>query len=363
MREIGSEFWTYCTQKSNREVYTMRPKSIYGEHPYKVIETLSGRTSLEYIVEFLISQGRKTAYLPAYCCHTMIEPFLTHGMQVSFYDVILSNNGLYRDFNLDNDYDVVFLMDYFGHTDEETLRIALDQKQRGKTLIYDGTHSMYSKIDYNPFDFVYGSYRKWVDINCGFLAWKKELNPGEITQNDNYDAYASIREELFDKKSEFIKGGPVKKEEFLTLINRAETILEEQYHHKMPDPRSLEVLKYTDAEYIKKRRFDNARILSEAINDMNDERIRCFNPVLNPFDTPLFVPVFISAKDRDGLRKHLTANSIYCPIHWPLSGFHPDNTDTKALYDSELSLICDQRYDVDDMYRIADCISLYFHNH
>lgn len=358
-KEIGSEFWTNCTPQTIDALYSICPKSIYDNYPYAVIETISGRTALEHIVEILVKEGKTSVYLPTYCCHTMIEPFLTHGMKVSFYDVMLSNNGLHRDIDLDNNYDVVFLMDYFGHTDEETLRIALYQKQRGKTLIYDATHSMYSNIEYDPYDFVYGSYRKWLDINCGFLAWKKVLSHGVITQNDNYEAYASIRTELFDKKSEFIKGGLIKKEEFLPLINMAETILEEQYHHKKPDPRSLEMLKHADAEYIKKRRIDNAKILTEAINKINDERIHCFNPILNTFDTPLFVPVFVSSKDRGELRKHLTTNSIYCPIHWPLSEFHPYITNSKALYDSELSLICDQRYDGEDMFRIIDNISNY----
>ena len=358
MREIGSEFWTGCTPAA-REKYTMRPKTIYRSHLYKIVETLSGRTALEHIVEILVNKGMKTAYLPSYCCHTMIEPFLAHGMKVSFYDVQMTNKGLHRVI-LEEEYDTILLMDYFGHTDDETLDIAIKEKEKGKTVIYDATHSMYSPVNTEPYDFVYGSYRKWVDINCGFLAWKEELYNGEITQNGANYEYANIRQELFDKKADFMSGGSTKKDGFLPLVNEAESTLERMYHHKMPDERSKDVLKHADAEYIINKRRVNARALTESTNDLNDDRVRCITPLLNTFDTPLFVAVAVEADKRDALRKHLIDNQIYCPVHWPISDIHKMMPGSKHLFESELSLICDQRYNEEDMYRIADTIKEFF---
>ena len=37
---------------------------------------------------------------------------------------------------------------------------------------------------------------------------------------------------------------------------------------------------------------------------------------------PLFVPLFLESKKRDGLRKFLIENRIYCPIHWGVSEYH-----------------------------------------
>lgn len=358
MKEIGSEFWSHCSPTTCKEYYTMRPTKTYDNYPGKVIETLSGRTALEHIVELLVDRGKSTAYLPSYCCHTMIEPFQTHGMRVLFYDVYIRNTGIHR-VNNSVDYDVILLMDYFGHIDDETRNLAIGEKNKGKTVIYDATHSMYSSIDTTPYDYVYGSYRKWVDINCGFLAWKEELSNGEITQNDDYQVYSSIRERLFYLKADFINGGATTKEEFLPLIEQAETILEEQYHHKMPDQRSLEVLKRTDVSFIKMRRMKNARFLTNAINDINDERVRCITPILSTADVPLFVPVMVSPDCRDSLKNHLIKNHIYSPVHWPVSKLHSILPGAKQLYESELSLICDQRYDEGDMTRIAETISSY----
>ena len=360
-KEIGSEFWTGCTPVSRYQEYTMRPKSIYNNHLYQIVETLSGRTALEHIVELLVQRGAKSACLPAYCCHTMIEPFLSHGMQVSFYDVELSENGLHRCVDDEHHCNCILLMDYFGHTDQETSEIALREKEKGTMVIYDATHSMYSNINYDLYDYIYGSYRKWVDINCGFLAWKGDWGGLAITQNSsNGDAYPSTRELLFDKKASFMNDGPVSKDAFLPLVNTAESILEEQYHHKMPDTRSMEVLRETDADFLINARKQNAQLLTNAISALEDKRIRCFSPILNVNDTPLFVAIAVAPEDRNNLRKHLIANQIYCPVHWPFSDAHPNNSKSQPLFDIELSLICDQRYGLDDMQRMVNVIKEFF---
>lgn len=361
MKEIGSEFWTGCTPVSRYQEYTMRPKSIYDNHSYQIVETLSGRTALEHIVELLVRKGAKSAYLPAYCCHTMIEPFLTHGMKVSFYDLELTGNGLHRWVDDDHQCDCILVMDYFGHIDKETFEIAFQEKAKGVSTIYDATHSMYSEVNYGAYDFIYGSYRKWVDINSGFLAWKGDLKGASITQNSSDgDAYPSTRASLFDKKASFMNNGAVRKDEFLPLLNTAESILEEQYHHKMPDTRSKEVLKWTDAVFLINARKQNAQLLTNAIKTMDNKRIRCFNPIVDKDDTPLFVAVSVAPEDRNNLRKHLISNQIYCPVHWPISDIHPKNTKSQFLFDSELSLICDQRYGLDDMRRMVNAIKDFF---
>ena len=358
MNEIGSEFWTGCTPVSGEHDYSMRLSIIYDSCRYKVVETLSGRTALEHIVEILVGLGKTIVYLPAYCCHTMIEPFLSHGMQVKFYNVVYTTDGLHRVVNENEVYDAILLMDYFGHTDVETLNIAQQAKQDEKIVIYDATHSMYSHVDYSPYDFIYGSYRKWVDINCGFMAWKKELANYEISQNRDKNRYADMRKQFFDLKSAFMSGGAVNKDDFLPLVNEAETILELEYHHQMPDERSKVILRTTDEGYIISKRRSNARVLTEAINEINDERVQCVSPLLNTFDTSLFVPVLVSPNIRDELRRYLINKEIYCPVHWPQTDQH-DVEAARRLFEEELSLICDQRYDEHDMIRIVDSITKY----
>lgn len=61
--------------------------------------------------------------------------------------------------------------------------------------------------------------------------------------------------------------------------------------------------------------------------------------------TPLFIPIFLD--NRDVLRKELFSNEIFVPIHWPVS--KKDVNENSGMYSKELSLICDQRYDEEDM--------------
>lgn len=358
MYEIGSEFWTNCTRQSN-EMFSMRPSFIYDRHQCKIMETLSGRTALEYIVEILVSQGKRSVYMPAYCCHTMIEPFLSHEMRVEFYDIESNEKGIKRLVDIQNTSDVILLLDYFGYTDEETKIIAHQAKLSGKVVIYDATHSMYSRIDDIPYDFIYASYRKWVDINCGFFAWYQDLNAGPLQLINTNNEYTSIRTELFDKKASYIKGFITGNDEFLSLISRAEEVLENDYHHKSPDSRSMRILQTVDSEYIKSRRISNAIILTEAINRIKDPRVCCLNPILKKNDVPLFVPILVDSRHRNQLRQYLIENQIYCPVHWPLSNLHVNMSGADEIYASELSLVCDQRYTDTDMRRIIREINNY----
>ena len=68
----------------------------------------------------------------------------------------------------------------------------------------------------------------------------------------------------------------------------------------------------------------------------------------------MFVPIIV--ENRDKLRKYLIDKKIYCPVHWPLSNYHKIKVNDQEIYQNELSLICDQRYNLDDMKYIVDVI-------
>ena len=78
-------------------------------------------------------------------------------------------------------------------------------------------------------------------------------------------------------------------------------------------------------------------------------------------DCPLFVPLLIDEDKRDALKNHLIKKQIYCPVHWPVTEFHKLNDKTEEIYKKEISIVCDQRYTVNDMKRIASEIK-YFPN-
>ncbi len=114
--EIGSEFWSHLTSNSlSRPIWTdwNGDKQLF----------ISGRTALCIIIEDAVREygcrGRR--YLPSYCCHTMIEPFLKADISIEFYPVIVREHKFVAEYNRDIKTDIFYQMDYFGYTQDALL--------------------------------------------------------------------------------------------------------------------------------------------------------------------------------------------------------------------------------------------------
>ncbi len=70
--------------------------------------------------------------------------------------------------------------------------------------------------------------------------------------------------------------------------------------------------------------------------------------LFNVGKTPLFIPIMVD--NRNIIRRALFSENIFVPIHWPNEDASLQGNN--ELYEVELSLICDQRYDQGDMERI-----------
>lgn len=348
MFEIGSEFWTGCTPLNGSGAKPLLPAGMDSHY------TLCGRTALELVLRDAM-QGRtiRKAYLPSYCCHTMVEPFVAKNIEVMFYDAFFTDTGIQWDFRQDNGCDLVFLMDYFGFINEETTAIAQSQKANDKLVIYDATHSLFCEnMDYSPYDYVFGSFRKWFDVNAGFCAKRGSwIDFPQLLQNA---AYTDRRNAAFTDKQQFMVGASVDKQQFLNAFSQAEEALETDYVGYGPDAESLEILKTVNVEYIRKKRRENAAFAIEKINQMASSNVCSPYRQVKAGDCPLFVPLQVDPEHRADLRKLLIQNRIYLPIHWPVSDLHGK---TGSIYDTELSFVCDQRYAVADMGLIIETVN------
>lgn len=346
--EIGSEFWTGCTPLNGSGVKQLLPAGM------KTYYTLCGRTALELVLRDAMKDRQlRKAYLPSYCCHTMIEPFTVKDIQVQFYDVFFTDTGIGCDFAEDNDCDLVFLMDYFGFRDADTAPRAARQKAMGKCVVYDATHAMFCKnMDYSACDYVFGSFRKWFGVNAGFCAKRGDWEAFPVlTENPRY---TTARHTAFDQKRRFMAGEPVNKDAFLQTFSQTEESLETDYMGYGPDAESLKILDTVNVDLIRRKRRENAACAMEKIGSSGI--------VSSPYqrvgsdDCPLFVPLKIDTEARTALRRTLIDNRIYLPIHWPLSDLHCTNAISEQIYKTELSFVCDQRYDPDDMDRAIQII-------
>ncbi len=333
MREIGSEFeWS-------------PPGERKLQLPDGVVFTLSGRTALKVALDDIGCRAGR-ALLPDWCCAAMIAPFRAAGMTVDFYPAD-SAEAPY----IPGDCTVLLRCGYFGYADSWTWDTPEDFRSRGGVVIEDVTHSLLSDLPAHPgSDYLVASLRKWGPLLCGGFCRKTEgtlTPPGSAAPPAGF---LDLRREAMELKADYLQSGdPALKARFRALFHRSGEWLGQHWQGVSMGVEALDQLTRWDVEEMRRRRRENARFLHGRLAGFDQVR-----PLyaLRPGDCPLFVPVTVPAGGRDAVQRRLAEQGIYCPAHWP----RPEQSCRCSLYDTELSLVCDQRYDLGHMARILEVI-------
>lgn len=305
--------------------------------PPETLWYLSGRIALKRIlVDIQKKQSVKTVALPAWCCDSMILPFVEAGLQVRFYPVYVRNGQLVQDISGIGECDVLFLMDYFGYSCSMIGTVV------APVVIRDVTHSIFS-AEHSDADYYFGSLRKWAGFFTGGFAWGDSWNT-----SDTDPVYTGMRRSAMEAKFAYIRGESESKE-YLVVFSEAEEYLE---HCGIAgaDPRDIRLAEFMDVKFIKTQRRKNASVLLEYLSS------EAIFSNMQEMDCPMFVPILVPDGRRDELRRYLIGQQIYCPVHWPLSAYHDPDCRTMHIYRNELSIVCDQRYNEKDMERIVQAI-------
>ena len=133
--------------------------------------TLSGRTAIYYCLKNIICKRKiMKAYVPSYCCDSMIEPFLEFGIEIEYYRVYF-DGGLKYDIEIREDVDLFLAMNYFGYSSTNMDQYIKKYKEQGTIVLEDITHSMFSTKRYSEnSDYLIGSLRKWMPVLSGGIA-------------------------------------------------------------------------------------------------------------------------------------------------------------------------------------------------
>lgn len=328
MKEIGSEFWDVPLYERDNDIFPKLTKWF-----------ISGRVALNYILfDIKIKHSVKKAFLPSWCCDSMIKPFLDNGFEVEFYSVHYDGNNLIKE--IPKNAELILVLDYFGFCTED------DFSEYPGIVIRDLTHTLFCKT-YNDADYYFGSVRKWCGIWTGGFAWGKCLSNCDSNISIPNQKYVELRKTSMEKKQKYIDG-IFEKKDFLETFAQAEEMLDEIENIESAYDRDIQMMKHINIEFIRNKRRENAQVLLEKIGEFS-----IFKSI-EKCDCPLFVPILID--NRDEIRTKLKENGIYSPVHWPITDYHSVNGETKRLYAKEISLICDQRYTTEDMYRIAEVV-------
>ena len=332
--EIGSEFWFEDDM----------PQTISNRDG---VYFLSGRTAIDIIIQDILKKRNiQNVCMPAWCCDSMIAPFVDRGIQVDLYD--LHFDGV-LDYLVDEKHrtDIFYVTNYFGYENTIDLEIVKQFKNKGAFILYDRTHSFL--MDNDPYlalaDYSFASIRKWIGVIGGALV------EGVKNKALKHCTYLAPKETAMRLKQAYMAGDDtIDKQDFLKLYGEFGHHLAEDYRDYAMDDLSYAIYRATDIEAMKAQRRANAEYLHEHLNLQ-------FLSSLTPNICPLFVPVLFPTKEeRDSIRKKLIEAEIYCPIHWPKPAQIPADFEANKIYDTELSLICDQRYGIPEMQRIIEII-------
>lgn len=316
-KEIGSEFHKMPVG-AGRGLVMPRPGSL----------VFSGRTAIESVLRYI--PDARSVLIPSYCCDSMIVPFRDAGIKVKHYSVNWTDE---LRIELDDSADILLWCNYFGYRNEIPNYAGI--------IIEDITHSFLSeKQSHDCSDFLVASLRKWEPLICGGYCSVDSHGKNPSVQFINNKASA------MEMKAEYLQDlDENKKARFLQMFRQCNEWLAANYSGLSIDSWSKEYLLRVDVKKQRNIRRQNAHILYDGLKD----KVRFLFPE-DDMDCPLFVPILL--KNRDEVRRHLTSNKIYCPVHWP----KPDGVESN-IYNMELSLICDQRYGTEDMESIVSVLS------
>ena len=327
--EIGSEFWL----ESVPETLAAEKNGAY---------CLSGRTAIDLILQDILRKRMvKSVAMPAWCCDSMIAPFLARGIEVMFYD--------FGQTDTIEQTDIFYLTNYFGYENTPSVETIKKIKEQGRIVFYDRTHSfmMEDTVYQELADYQFASIRKWMGVVSGAV-----IN-GLTKQTSLKDCqYIPVKEKAMLDKYRYLTGDlTVKKDDFLAAFGEFGHKLAADYCNYRIDNLSYTLYRQEDLQSMKQKRKRNAGYIHEHLNGVK----LMFD--LTESAVPLFVPVLFESKEqRDFVRKKLIEQQIYCPIHWPQPSQIPAEYEVNSIVSRELSLICDQRYELPQIKREIETI-------
>ena len=299
----------------------------------------SGRSCLEWVI---IEKKIKTIALPYFICDVVSEVCKKHRLKILRYHI--DSNLQPADLPDDSVY-WLYLVNYYGTLKPETIskyqrRADIDAHDNGliQGVIVDNTQAFYDI----PVDEAYILYtcRKYFGVPDGAFLYARDLGGYEEFELDKSAEYVGHLLGRFEGDAsdyyEVFKGNDERLR--YTGIKRMSRLTEN-------------LLRGIDYEYVKKRRTENYRYLSEKLDNLNKLNAEHLHNIEGAFAYPLWID------DGDSFRQKLIAEKIYVPILWPNTLKETDSSSLEFdLAQNILPLPCDQRYGIDEMRRICEVI-------
>jgi hypothetical protein len=303
-------------------------------------------TNVRSGIWFLVDQlAPSKVWCPSYLCQTILNAVKKCKTEINFYEMnydlaIASLNWL----DEIEQGDLVILIDYFGFNCDPIC--AKKVKERGAWVLEDASQALLSTNTGQFSDFVLYNLRKFIGVPDGGVLWVNcdiQFNNNLVEPPADWwlEAFsASLLRREFD-----IHGGTRK---WFDLFRKSE-VNAPIGPFSMSELSRMLMLNNFNYSFIAQRRKENYKALAAKLG-----RLALF-PDLHPNAVPLGFPIRI--KERDKVKQILFDHQIYPPVHWSIDKVVPlQYSDSHRLASDIMTLPCDQRYNVNEMERMAQLI-------
>ena len=317
-----------------------------------------GRQAIKIVLQQIKNVQEKKCYLPAYLCHSILQPFREMGLNIQFYD---HTHPLIQ--NIENICDsVILIIDYFGTEFYSTQKIKKLLAQ-GNYVILDITQSILDKTRLKLCHknlYYISSLRKIFPIPDGAAIFHS--NTILDVDMDDFTTYVPMLDAMILKNyyinqiSDFseIHNLDLKKLFLSQYIQYEENKDKQSIQINNIPLISLLILSNLDYNKISERRRQNLLTIYEK-NRNNELFLFDSNDIKSPFMVPLTLQ---NNKKRENLKNLLIKNNIYSPIHWDIKGLVPGKFRYEHQLSSRiLSITIDQRYTPEDMTGISNILN------
>lgn len=314
---------------------------------------MSGRCANYYALKDIsITDTKKTAYVPAYTCETVLAPFKKAGYELIFYEIRKDMTPVFEESVLDQ-ISVINLCGYYGFCNYDR-KFIKKCSEKGITIIEDITHSVFSSDGIDPLcDYIVGSMRKWIGVLSGGFAIKTKGHFSSKSIAENH-THLLLREKAM-KLREIAPNDEKKIEAAYQMFWDAEMMLREIFDAHRSDDKSIAILKTYDYDTLKKKRRENYQYLADHLK--LGKGLEAVFPKLTKEAVPSHFSFY--TKDREKIQNYLRKNRILSSVYWPKD---PDLNlddfpDSAYIYDHILSVPCDQRYNSSHMEYICSILN------
>jgi hypothetical protein len=318
----------------------------------------TGRSAIFVALQDILRHGgRKIAYLPAYCCESVLYPFQQLGFKLQFYSAgkdLASPDGMPVDIE-----NTAFLyIHYFGlRNDKITEWLKLSRKKTHFFVIEDCVQASFTSDVGSNGDYAVTSYRKFGSQPDGaMLGSKTPLSEIDLLDSDE----TFVSQKLVGKIMRY-ENAP--DELYLDLLEDSELRLNGRCSPRRTSWASAYLMERTDFAQLAMARRRNWIYFDHQMQQNGTELVRPLFREIKEGEVPLGYPIVVLEGFRDQLRMFLKERRIFCAVHWPLgveqerSGWAED----VLLSQNLLTIPIDQRVNASALDYAAACIRQFSH--